>query len=194
MFVTSRSFESAEQILCDKSFYTALRRHPGRCVVNSILSANRLNAARNQPEFLMPPIRQPSFADVLEDVALAPHEEFVEDEGPSAPVNQDWLFNIFVEAAEAVASPKRPDAYRENAGDIFQVPLFDATADEDRIAEELDLQAAKNLDDLARIRRSFARRNHPDKLHPRLAELATARMKTANMLIDRREHELKQRS
>jgi hypothetical protein len=99
-----------------------------------------------------------------------------------------------VEAAEAVATPRRPEAYRENAGDIFQVPLFDATADEDRIAEELDLQAAKNLDDLARIRRGFARRNHPDKLHPRLAELATARMKTANMLIDRRQHELKQRS
>ncbi len=142
----------------------------------------------------MPPIRQPSFADVLEDVAHAPHDEFGEDEGPPAPVNQDWLFHIFVEAAEAVATPKRHDAYRENAGDIFQMPLFDATADEDSIAAELDLAAARNLDDLARIRRSFARRNHPDKLHPRLAEIATARMKTANMLIDRREHELKQRS
>ncbi|MEJ0050752.1 MAG: hypothetical protein WDN02_06030 [Methylovirgula sp.] len=112
----------------------------------------------------MPPIRQPSFADVLEDVAHAPHDEFGEDEGPPAPVNQDWLFHIFVEAAEAVATPKRHDAYRENAGDIFQMPLFDATADEDSIAAELDLAAARNLDDLARIRRSFARRNHPDKL------------------------------
>ncbi|MEI9915620.1 MAG: hypothetical protein WDN29_07175 [Methylovirgula sp.] len=93
----------------------------------------------------MPPIRQPSFADVLEDVALAPHEEFVEDEGSSAPVNQDWLFHIFIEAAEAVATPRRPDAYRENASDVFQMPLFDATADEDSIAAELDLPAAKIL-------------------------------------------------
>jgi hypothetical protein len=151
-----------------------------------------LNAARNQPEFFMPPIRQPSFADVLEDVALAPHEEFVEDEGPSASVNQDWLFHIFVEAAAEVA-PRRPDAYRENTGEFFQTPLFDATADEDSIAAELDLPAAKNLDDIARVRRNFARRNHPDLLHPRLAELATARMKTANMLIDRRARELTQR-
>ncbi len=148
---------------------------------------------RNQPGFFMQPIRQPSFADVLEDVALAPHEERVEDEAAvAAPVSQDWLFHVFVEAAEAVATPRRPDAYRENASDIFQTPLFDATTDEDRIAAELDLPAAVNLDDLARIRRGFARRNHPDKLHPDLAELATARMKTANMLIDRRERELKQ--
>ncbi len=141
----------------------------------------------------MQPIRQPSFADVLQDVALAPHEAFDEDQTVSATINQEWLFHIFVEAAEAIA-PRRPDAYRENAGEIFQTALFDATVDEDRIAAELDLPAAKNLDDLARIRRGFARRNHPDTLHPSLAELATTRMKTANMLIDRRALELRARS
>jgi hypothetical protein len=140
----------------------------------------------------MQPIRQPSFADVLEDVTHAPLDDAFEDESSSAPVNHDWLFHIFVEAAEAVAT-RRPDAYRENPGEIFQMPLFDATTDEDSIAAELDLAAAKDLDDITRIRRNFARRNHPDKLHPRLAELATARMKTANMLIDRRAHELKAR-
>jgi hypothetical protein len=145
----------------------------------------------------MQPIRQPSFADILEDVALAPHEAFDDafdqDQTVPAPINQDWLFHIFVEAAEAITL-RRPDAYRENACEIFQTPLFDATVDEDHIAAELDLPAAKNLDDLARIRRSFARRNHPDTLHPSLAELATTRMKTANMLIDRRALELRERS
>jgi hypothetical protein len=140
----------------------------------------------------MPPIRQPSFADVLEDVAHAPDEDTFGDEGSAAPVNQDWLFNIFVEAA-AAAAPRSTDAYYEHPGAFFQTPLFEATWDEDSIAAELNLSAAESLDDIARIRRSFARRNHPDKLHPRLAELATARMKTANMLIDRRARELKPR-
>ncbi len=76
---------------------------------------------------------------------------------------------------------------------FFPYELKEEYPDGISIAAELVLPAAKNFDDIARIRRGFARRNHPDKLHPRLAELATARMKTANMLIDRRSRELKPR-
>ncbi len=140
----------------------------------------------------MQPIRQPSFADVLEDLALNPSDTGESDPAPTPAGHPDWLFHIFAAAAEAVAvAESSAAAYREAAG---ETPLvFAALNDEERVAAELDLGAARNLDDLARVRRSFARRNHPDMLHPGLSEQATTRMKIANMLIDRRERELRRR-
>lgn len=141
----------------------------------------------------MQPIRQPSFNDILEDLALDPYA--TEDPGgPSTPAsNSDWLFRAFVAAAEDIAgNPEDPhSAYRET--DDEAPPLL-SQSDEERIIAELELETARTLDDLARIRRAFARRNHPDlMLHPRLAEQANARMKIANMLIDRRRKELTRR-
>jgi hypothetical protein len=139
----------------------------------------------------MQPIRQPSFTDILEDVALEPVEDELAEAAPT-PTNQDWLYHIFAAAAEAaVAADASMAAYRELAGETPRlVPL---PADEDGVAAELELSTASSLDDLARIRRAFARQNHPDMLHPGLSEHATARMKVANMLIDRRAGELKAR-
>lgn len=141
--------------------------------------------------FHMQPIRQPSFADILEDVALNPVEDRL-GEATSAPFSQDWIFNIFAAAADAaVAADASLAAYRELAGEPPRAaPTF---ADEQSVAAELELSTAANLDDLARIRRGFARQNHPDMLHPGLSDQATTRMKIANMLIDRRARELKER-
>ncbi|WP_297298949.1 hypothetical protein [uncultured Methylovirgula sp.] len=137
-------------------------------------------------------IRQPSFADVLEDVALTP-EEGAEIDSVLAPAAQpDWLFQIFAAAAEAaVAAQSSAAAYREATGEAQ--PSLAPLDEEERVAMELDLANTASLDDLARIRRDFARRNHPDMLHPGLSEQATARMKIANMLIDQRARELKAR-
>ncbi|REF89368.1 hypothetical protein DES32_0589 [Methylovirgula ligni] len=142
----------------------------------------------------MQPIRQPSFSDILEDLALDPHA--ADDLGEAAPAasSPDWLFRVFVAAAEDIAGdPQDPrTAYHETGEE--EPPLLLSLNDEERIIAELELESARTLDDLARIRRAFARRNHPDlMLHPRLAEQATARMKIANMLIDRRRKELTRR-
>lgn len=135
-------------------------------------------------------IRQPSFADVLEDVTLAPNDAPDTDASPATAAQPDWLFHIFAAATDAaVVAQSSVAAYREAAGEAQ--PTIAALGEEERVVAELDLASAASLDDLTRIRRNFARRNHPDMLHPRLSEQATARMKIANMLIDRRARELK---
>lgn len=139
----------------------------------------------------MQPIREPSFADILEDVALNPVAAEQPETTPVFP-SQDWLFDIFDAAADAaIMTDASAAAYRELAGEPLLSPI--GASEEERIAAELDLYTARNLDDLARIRRAFARRNHPDMLHPCLSEQATARMKIANGMIDQRAHELKAR-
>lgn len=51
------------------------------------------------------------------------------------------------------------------------------------IARELGLQDGGDVD-LSRARRSFALRNHPDRVAPHLRQRALARMQVANGLID----------
>ena len=139
----------------------------------------------------MRPIRQPSFADILEDIALAPEAAAELGNASISPGHPDWLFHIFAAAAEAAVIREAPArAYSEAASDSSPIA---ALSEEEDVAAELDLASTKSLADLARIRRGFARRNHPDMLHPGISEQATARMKIANMLIDRRARELKGR-
>jgi len=142
----------------------------------------------------MQPIRQPSFSDILEDLALDP--QATEDFGTAAPAatSPDWLFHVFAAAAaDIVADSQSSRSVYHDAGDE-EPPVLISLSEEERIVAELELETAKTSDDLARIRRAFARRNHPDlMLHPKLAEQATARMKIANMLIDRRRKELTRR-
>jgi hypothetical protein len=57
-------------------------------------------------------------------------------------------------------------------------------ADPTAIGEELGLARDLSVGDLNRIRRTFAMRNHPDLCAPAHRELATQRMRIANMLID----------
>lgn len=56
--------------------------------------------------------------------------------------------------------------------------------DPDSIAAELGLDRQKASADLARLRRQFAFRNHPDRVAPHLRQRAMIRMQIANMLID----------
>ena len=58
------------------------------------------------------------------------------------------------------------------------------SADPESIAGELGLHAEMSLADLARLRRSFAMHNHPDRVPAQLRTLATTRMMVANRLID----------
>jgi hypothetical protein len=113
----------------------------------------------------------------------------------------DWLFHLLAAAAQQIpdedAGGLRAAAYRQDISeDLHQgVPEemrgFAILADdEESIAAELNLPAVQSLAELKQIRRAFALRNHPDRLHYSLQGAATRRMKIANMLIDRRGKEL----
>lgn len=54
----------------------------------------------------------------------------------------------------------------------------------EQIAEDLDLKAEDDRETLGEKRRAFARHNHPDRYHPDFRDMATTRMKIANLLVD----------
>ncbi len=155
-------------------------------------------------------LRARSFAEILDDVALAGDERDTAAPGQrfSGASAQDWLFSLldgnstaaepahrdfeaafFPEAEEASDSP----APRFGTGFDIDVETGFEThfdMDEDRIAAELGLAAACSGADLARARRAFALRNHPDRFPASVRAKANARMQLANMLLDRRRKEI----
>lgn len=54
----------------------------------------------------------------------------------------------------------------------------------EEIAAELNLSARDTVQSLNEKRRAFAKKNHPDGVHPAFRENATKRMTAANLLID----------
>jgi hypothetical protein len=76
--------------------------------------------------------------------------------------------------------PVNPEAQRHP-----RKPSHPAKNEPALIAGELNLSSARSLSDLQRIRRNFARRNHPDSVPHEQREEATRRMTIANTLIDR---------
>lgn len=142
------------------------------------------------------------FASVLDDlfVAKAPAEDPARP--PSIPFDYlsvaDELHSgrIKVSSDEAAAEYRRTNEEFEAelavllgqaepllAGDPVPaegLPSIEPTA----IAVELGLDAAKAAADFSRLRRSFAFKNHPDRVAPHLRQRAIVRMQVANMLID----------
>jgi hypothetical protein len=57
-------------------------------------------------------------------------------------------------------------------------------SEHDAVVDELHLTPNLSSDDLARIRREFAKVNHPDRVLPPQRDEATRRMTIANSLID----------
>ena len=60
----------------------------------------------------------------------------------------------------------------------------DLPVEPEAISQELKLETAKAAPEFARIRRTFAFKNHPDRVPPHMRERAIQRMQIANMLID----------
>ncbi|HEY1736570.1 MAG TPA: hypothetical protein VGG12_07990 [Methylovirgula sp.] len=151
-------------------------------------------------------IRAPSFAEVLDDVALGAetHSSTLHFANASG---QDWLSSLLKTHAKANGPPR---AHVEAAffADEEAAPFgrFEADEietetpavavetvldmDEGRIASELGLKTARSVASLYKARRAFALRNHPDRFHPSLRDKANARMQLANMLLDRRRKEI----
>lgn len=141
--------------------------------------------------FRAPPIRPLSFGEILDDVveeARISHLAGVQTTRHARP-EPGRLFDFFMaskQQADAEGSRgSRAEAYFEEP---IELPVIADT--EEAIAAELDLPGVTSLTELNQIRRAYALRHHPDRLHPALRGDATRRMKIANMLIDRRGKEL----
>lgn len=63
-------------------------------------------------------------------------------------------------------------------------PAEAPSTDRNAIAAELGLRPGLSAEEIALRRRSFAIRNHPDRVSPALREFAHARMTIANALLD----------
>jgi len=85
-------------------------------------------------------------------------------------------------AAETKPAP-RPDLPQTEPPQAASPPKPEKTEDE-AIAEELGLSTDLRPIDLKRMRRDFAKRNHPDRFEPEKRSGAGQRMSIANMLID----------
>lgn len=142
---------------------------------------------------MSPPIRNRSFAEILDDL-IVPSEEATDRASPTsvwgASRQARWFPHLAADAAIDI-SPRAADtaAYYAEAADDNAAAMAEME-DEDQILVELDLASVATLADLARTRRNFALRNHPDLFHPRLRMIANRRMQLANMLLDRRRREI----
>jgi hypothetical protein len=144
--------------------------------------------------FRMKSLRLGNFRSILEMLGPDGHDE--EEAGSSAassarlharqsrPV-RDVFEGMQTDRRERnyVSLERLARLYGEGRGDATPPPV--PVADDAAIAAELRLASARTREDLRRIRRSFAMRNHPDRVPDWLREEATRRMTIANAMIDR---------
>jgi hypothetical protein len=134
------------------------------------------------------PIRPLSFDEILDDIVE--EARFVGSKAQSTPAAEPrmkWFSHLLdmAVAPETSAVGSRRSLYGDDIPEIST-----ALADEDTVAAELALSRIASLAELKQVRRDFALRNHPDRMHPKVQDWATRRMTIANMLIDKRGKEL----
>ncbi len=153
-------------------------------------------------------IRAPSFAEVLDDVALGTETRSSSLRFANAS-GQDWLSSLLTTHSNVNEPPRANVEAAFFADEDAELPPFDRfeadeaaaetaeidietvfDTDEGTIAAELGLKAARSVAALRQARRAFALRNHPDRFHPSLRDKANQRMQLANMLLDRRRKEI----
>jgi hypothetical protein len=95
-----------------------------------------------------------------------------------------------LEGAPSAGMPRPPAEAADALAQIYaDEPVAAETAmpqacDAEALARELQLGPHLTAKELERIRRDFARCNHPDRVAPGDRDLATRRMALANVLID----------
>lgn len=141
-------------------------------------------------------IMQRDFSALLDELLAADAER---ETGASPSVAVDILSVVEELGHISVSGKSVEDEYREMSSPdlsdgldtLFKAALEkqpaadpEPSTDPDDISRELGLGSGKKAEELARLRRSFAFRNHPDRVAPHLRDRAMTRMKVANMLID----------
>lgn len=149
----------------------------GQSVFQSVL--NRLKEEDEDASEDAAPVshRVPGFTtslafDVMEGVSA-----------PSARPGQAYIDNleaeVAIEPAEEVPSPPEPEPEPEPT-----MPAHLERTAPHEIAAELAISQHDTVQSLGDKRRSFAKTNHPDSVHPLFRDNATKRMTLANLLID----------
>lgn len=147
----------------------------GQSVFQSVL--NRLKEEDENASEDAAPVshRVPGFTtslafDVMEGVSA-----------PSARPGQAYIDNLEAEAAiePAEEAPSQPEPELEPT-----MPAHLERTAPHEIAAELAISQHDTLQSLGDKRRSFAKANHPDSVHPLFRDNATKRMTLANLLID----------
>lgn len=144
--------------------------------------------------------RDISFASLLDDLIAAARDS--EPPQPAEPhsLEADMLAQIerlratnpslmgkdAVNAYRDTLEAERTERARPDATDARLEPALEDLffLDPASIARELNLSNLGSGADLDRARRSFAMRNHPDRVPEPMRERAKMRMQIANMLID----------
>jgi hypothetical protein len=143
--------------------------------------------------FRMKSLRLSNFRSILEMLGPDAHGDDDPVGSLAAAQTQSRHPRIFRDAFERAPDDRRERRYipldrlarlySEERPDDDPPPVW--PADDATIAAELHLTSARTGDDLRRLRRSFAMRNHPDRVPAWLRDEATRRMTIANVLIDR---------
>jgi hypothetical protein len=133
----------------------------------SLLDDLLARAEEGKDEFVANP--SVSFGFVTPDAA-------VEALWKSVPT--DFVAKVYGEAADRESLDAAPGIETPEPAPLPSV-------EPDDIAAELRMANARWPRDFDRIRREFARQNHPDRVEAHLRERAVTRMQIANMMIDR---------
>lgn len=137
-------------------------------------------------------MRGPDFSEVLEnacrsaginlnDDVLGARSRFAQGAASRLQQLADRILELGSRASGAAASF---DSYLEHQGET-PPPRKRKSSDPQAVAAELRISSSMTFEELGRLRREFARANHPDRADAGEREHATRRMMIANMLIDR---------
>lgn len=110
-------------------------------------------------------------ADELLSGRIKVADQTVEAEYRETGADLDARLDELFRSAEIKVEPQAAAA---------EMPSTDPAA----ISRELGIKAGMPVSQLARMRRAFAFRNHPDRVAPQFRQRAMVRMQVANMLID----------
>jgi hypothetical protein len=140
--------------------------------------------------FRMKSLRLGNFRSILDMLGPDGHDE---DIASATPARREQPIGNFRDGYERLSDERRERRYipLERLARLYGEDRSESTmppvwpADDATIAAELRLASARTGEDLRRIRRSFALRNHPDRVPAWLRDEATRRMTIANALIDR---------
>lgn len=131
-----------------------------------------------------PRVRSSTFEGMLGTL-----ENGAEETTPSCVANPLASVSAPLGGHDSLGAPVRWELFYENfeetdAATISPPPALLPRASIEAVAGELNLNGARTVSELLKLRREFMWRNHPDRRPEIPRELANARVAVANMLID----------
>jgi len=143
-------------------------------LLDDLMAADRAHEERSKPSVQLDYL---AVAEELGKIKLS--QEAVAAEYATTKGLEAELDAIFAAAGKAVSAGK-PAVDPAGKPAVEEGPSIDPA----EISRELGLGKKRSADELARLRRAFAFKNHPDRVPMHLRQRAMLRMQVANRLID----------